>query len=386
MAQPPPHSVTRTRPSFHDPETEPHSKRTCPALRPEPKPSNCDMQYYEFARKQLSDYNESLPVRSLTCNKYSWVSLSLHQQENTKTGSSNETEDRNPTSRYHVGENGVEVSSHTKEKKPVLEPIDGTRRMIESMEYLITDPSISLKDCFEILYGRFDYGIRGNVEVCDGVGGGGCGERGVLYSDYEEGECSLHSRGSQDMEIVGEDSGLVGLRLKGNMDDESVRVREGDYCGFEKDGSLMELSKEELFQNDGQVFDDGVVGEYRFQDMEQLKNSPTADVPPCFDVKKSLGYSGGGPLIRPISSTSKNSSPTTDIDDSNADAIGEYVLKEDTEQFKQLVQNAFLKFVKLLYDIPALRSKLTKQEGKTTLHCNVCLRFPLSDSLLDFKK
>ena len=47
---------------------------------------------------------------------------------------------------------------------------------------------------------------------------------------------------------------------------------------------------------------------------------------------------------------------------------------EDSKEFKQLVNNAFLKFVKLLNENAAQRRKYTGQGGTGTFKCGICGR------------
>ncbi|KAL5763813.1 hypothetical protein ACOSQ2_016407 [Xanthoceras sorbifolium] len=497
---PAPYSNTnsRPRPRFPDRKTEeirqPHHRRSCRPVpsRPEPdrsRPLDLNRYDYEYesARKQLSEFIESLAGRQLTSVKYEWTNLMPDKPEKSYSGltrivSENEnvesktrslclTEPNNrdtatlSSKRYHLGVHGIEVfldnelSYNKQEKKPFfLDSKDASFPCIRqnSLRGSVVD---SIIDKIEV-----DHAFN---SLRDDTREGWMLGPHCVHGQYHDGEysgcrSSNISRGSQDMEIDGDHSGsrgfLVEHGLEVKLDDGSVQVGEDYDFGIDSGGSGTGSYKEVLYENkDGpqqileaeelgiqhlsrsrisydDVYDlrnvDGqctaedleqlsVLNDYGFRETPDEKTSPFLAVPrqehshqlfkpssvdikkrlgPAQNIKERLGYSSG-PFIKPYSQMVKkrpghlsfpcsknheqNKLSITNLDDFNAGVIGDALLDvnmkwskieplEDSQRFEQLVQNAFLKFVKALYENPAQLSKFTKQGKMSTLKCSVC--------------
>ncbi|KAL5830903.1 hypothetical protein ACOSQ4_016257 [Xanthoceras sorbifolium] len=489
-------------PRFPDRETEeirqPHHRRSCrpvpPRPEPEPEPDRSrplDLNRYDYeyesARKQLSEFNESLAGRQLTSVKYEWTNLMPDKPEKSYSGltrivSENENVESKTRSlcltepndrdnatlsskRYHLGVHGIEVfldnelSYYKQEKKPIfLDSKDASFPCIRqnSLRGSVVD---SIIDKIEV-----DHAFN---SLRDDTREGWMLDPHCVHGQYHDGEysgcrSSNISRGSQDMEIDGDHSGsrgfLVEHGLEVKLDDGSVQVGEDYDFGIDSGGSGTGSYKEVLYENkDGpqqileaeelgiqhlsrsQIsYDDvydlrNVDGQCTAEDLEQLsvlndsgfretpdeKTSPFLAVPmqehshqlikpssvdikkrlgPAQNIKERLGYSSG-PFIKSYSQMVKkrpghlslpcsknheqNKLSITNLDDFNAGVIGDALLDvnmkwskieplEDSQRFEQLVQNAFLKFVKALYENPAQLSKFTKQGKMSTLKCSVC--------------
>ncbi|KAK0603124.1 hypothetical protein LWI29_001627 [Acer saccharum] len=514
MRHPPPHPNTKTRSPprsrFRHRETEesrlPTPQRSCRPVRSDrcrPLALNRYHYVYECAGKQLSEFNDSLPRRRFTSEKYQWANLML-----SRVGSENEnvecktqhslcfTDPNNNNNRdndtflsniYHLGVHGIEVVKNPDASFPCRTQTFQSK----GKGYCVTtNPSpIRLKDnnFNEILYKdvvgfsrakdlvpddgydalrsnefpdnpRPKIFMRGStldsiidkIEATDAYNShredmrDGCMlEYNGARDQYQDGEysgcrSSNVSRGSEDMEIAGEDLGsrgfLVEHGLEVELDDGSVHVGE-DY-GFKIDGdsgsheevlnrlpySEKMLEAEELdiqdFSRNQISYDDvydrtNVDGQCTAEDLEQfsgsknyvqehsdelVKPSIKERLGPVQNIKERLRYSSRQ-FIKPCNQiTKKRSGPLSfscvknheqnklsraNLDDFNDGALGDdsndanmtwsrMEPLEDSERFEQLVQIAFLKFVKALYENPVQQSKFTKQGRMSILKCSVC--------------
>ncbi|KAK3205771.1 hypothetical protein Dsin_019817 [Dipteronia sinensis] len=506
MRHPPPYpnTITRSPPRSRvrhretEDTSQPNTQRSCrPVLPDQSRPLSLNRNHYgyECAGKQLSEFNDSLPRRRFTSEKYLWANLVLSRvgSENENVGykthtlcftdpnNNNRDNDTFSSNIYHFGVHGIEEEKNSDASFPCRTQTFQSKGKVCCVT---TNPSpIRLKDNFnEILYrdvvglsrakdlvpddgydalrsnefpdnSRPKIFMRGStldsiidkIEANDAYNShredmrdGWMLDHNLARDQYQDGEysgcrSSNVSRGSEDMEIVGEDlrsRGFLvehGLEVEVELDDGSVHV--GNDNGFELDGdsgsheevlnrlpySEKMLEAEELgiqdFSRNRISYDDvydltNVDGQCTAEDLEQfsvLKNSvqehsdelvkPSIKerLGPVQNIKERLRYSikpcnqitkkRPGPLsFSCVKNHEQNKLSRTNLDDG---ALGvdfndanmtwsRTEPLEDSERFEQLVQIAFLKFVKALYENPAQQSKFSKQGRMSTLKCSVC--------------
>ncbi|KAK2643571.1 hypothetical protein Ddye_025334 [Dipteronia dyeriana] len=517
MRHPPPYPNTTTRSPprsrFRHRETEethqPNPKRSCrPVLPDRSRPLSLNRNHYEHdcAGKQLSEFNDSLPRRRFTSEKYQWANLMSSrvgsENENvvgktqhslcfTDPNNNNNNRDNGTFSSniYHLGVHGIEVVKNPDASFPCRTQ---TFQSKGKGGCVITNPSlIRLKDnnFNEILYRDVvgfsrakdlvpDHGdgydaLRSNEvpdnsrpekfmrdstldsiidkiednDACNShredMRDGWMLDHNLARDQYQDGEysgcrSSKVSRGSEDLERVGEDSGSRGFLVEHglNVELDDGRVHVGEDYGFDIDGdsgsheevlnmlpySEKMLEAEELdvqdFSRNWISYDDvydltNVDGQCTAEDLEQfsvLKNyvqehsdelvkpSIKERLGPVQNIKERLRYSSRhfikpcnqitkkrpGPLsFSCVKNREQNKLARTNLDDFNDGALGDDFNDanmtwsrmeplEDSERFEQLVQIAFLKFVKALHENPAQQSKFSKQGRISTLKCSVC--------------